>query len=456
MKNTLDFLFGMKERVAREPYIKWGFALMALKYAGEVGLYYLSSERFLTPLNFLSPVITLRYPNAPVQNVGDWFIPAIVLWSLPFVWIGVGMSIRRAADAGFSPWLGILFFIPGVNYLLMFGLCAVPTSPNVAWEPRASAQPSMKAKSSSVMSPILSTIAFALVGTLLVWFSTNALKVYLNTLFAGSPLILGLVQGYYLNSRTNARPGKIIGYVSLTVLLIHLLLLLFALEGVICLLMSLPLATPLAVIGAIFGAGIAKYGKPGRLTPTMFVLALPILPLVENQAIQPHTDVVLSKIEIAVSPEKVWPNVVKFSDLPPTNDWLFKLGVAHPIRARIDGTGPGAIRRCEFSTGAFVEPITAWEEPSRLAFDVQFQPQPMKELSFYDSVDAPHLNGYFRSVRGEFRLIPTADGRTILEGRTWYEMDIHPGWYWQIYGRWFIHKIHLRVLDHIKNLSEKV
>ncbi|HWU42971.1 MAG TPA: hypothetical protein VN132_06015 [Bdellovibrio sp.] len=78
----------------------------------------------------------------------------------------------------------------------------------------------------------------------------------------------------------------------------------------------------------------------------------------------------------------------------------------------------------------------------------------MKELSFYNHVDAPHLNGYFRSVKGEFRLVPQANGKTLLEGRTWYEMDIQPGWYWQICGRWFSHKIHLRVLNHIKNLSE--
>jgi hypothetical protein len=124
------------------------------------------------------------------------------------------------------------------------------------------------------------------------------------------------------------------------------------------------------------------------------------------------------------------------------------------VRARIEGEGVGAIRRCEFSTGAFVEPITVWDEPRHLAFNVRFQPQPMKELSFYDQVDAPHLDGFFRSVRGEFRLTPIAGGKTLLEGRTWYEMDMQPGWYWQNYGRWFIHKIHLRVLGHIKNLTE--
>jgi len=39
---------------------------------------------------------------------------------------------------------------------------------------------------------------------------------------------------------------------------------------------------------------------------------------------------------------------------------LFRLGFASPQYARIEGTGVGAIRYCVFSTGPFVEPITAW------------------------------------------------------------------------------------------------
>ncbi|MBY0316572.1 MAG: hypothetical protein K2Q26_13695, partial [Bdellovibrionales bacterium] len=85
---------------------------------------------------------------------------------------------------------------------------------------------------------------------------------------------------------------------------------------------------------------------------------------------------------------------------------------------------------------------------------VRNQPTPMRELTIYDNLDAPHLHGYFRSVQGEFRLVPLPGGRTRLEGTTWYEMDIQPGLYWQFYSRWFIHTIHNRVLEHIKNLSE--
>ena len=444
---TIKLLFGMKDRISRSTYLIWGILLMILKYIGEMACYYFAKGDLLTPFNFLSPLLYLRYPK--FFTLPDWFALMIIIWSLPFIWIGVGMSIRRAADSGLSPWLGILFFIPGINYLLMMILVLVPTSSTSVWEPQ-----NRREHSSKFMSSLALTVVFALAGTFLTWFNTNFLKTYATSFFVGSPLILGIVQGYLLNLKKPQKFGKTLSFVMLTILCIHLLLLLFALEGIICLAMSLPISACLGFIGAILGAGISRYAKLSSFSPAVMVLALPFMPWVESHAIKAHQDLVLSTIEINVAPEQVWQNVVKFSDLPPAQEWLFKLGVAHPIRARIDGQGVGAVRHCEFSTGAFVEPITVWNKPNQLAFDVKYQPQSMKEVSFYDHVDAPHLHGYFRSIRGEFRLIPLSGGRTRLEGRTWYEMDIQPGWYWQIYGRWFIHKIHLRVLSHIKHLSE--
>ena len=446
----IELLFGMKKQVSRKSYIVWGASLMLLKYLGEAIMYLQARGLVLTPQQYLNPFLNERYPHFFEGH--DWFVPAVAIWSLPFIWIGSGMSVRRAADAGFSPWLGILFFVPGLNYFLFLVLSVLPSNWALSkWEPRKASVPQSKV----VFPLVLIATSGAFLGAVTMWFNTNLLQNYGMSLFFGSPLVMGLCLGFILNRRAPLGFAKTSGYVVFTALLIHLLLLVFALEGFICLAMSFPFAAGIAVIGASLGTAIARFGKTSSLSPVVLILALPVMPLVESQTLSPtHRDVVLSTIEIAAPPEQVWPNVVKFSDLPPSQDWLFQLGVAHPLRARIDGEGVGAIRHCEFSTGAFVEPITAWEEPHRLAFDVRYQPQPMKELSIYDRVDAPHLNGYFRSVRGEFRLIPLENGHTRLEGRTWYEMDMQPGWYWQIYGRWFIHKIHLRVLSHIKNLTE--
>jgi len=113
------------------------------------------------------------------------------------------------------------------------------------------------------------------------------------------------------------------------------------------------------------------------------------------------------------------------------------------------------VRHCEFSTGSFVEPITVWQPAERLAFDVAAQPPPMHELSPYRHVHPPHLDGYLRCRRGEFRLLPLAGGRTRLEGSTWYEFEMYPQDYWTLWSDAAIHRIHRRVLEHIKRLAEE-
>jgi hypothetical protein len=102
-----------------------------------------------------------------------------------------------------------------------------------------------------------------------------------------------------------------------------------------------------------------------------------------------------------------------------------------------------------------VEPITAWDEPRRLAFDVTHQPHTMKELSPYRHVYAPHLGGTLQSRRGEFVLVELPGGRTRLEGRTWYDFAMSPQPYWNLWSDSIIHAIHRRVLDHIQRLSEQ-
>jgi hypothetical protein len=114
----------------------------------------------------------------------------------------------------------------------------------------------------------------------------------------------------------------------------------------------------------------------------------------------------------------------------------------------------GAVRRCEFSTGDFVEPITVWDEARRLGFDVSEQPPPLTELSIYSRVYAPHIHGYFQSERGEFRLIAMPNGGTRLEGHTWYRVAVHPQAYWRAISEVVLHEIHLRVLEEVKREAE--
>lgn len=185
------------------------------------------------------------------------------------------------------------------------------------------------------------------------------------------------------------------------------------------------------------------------------VMALPLMLGVESLREGPPPLLrVASVVEINAPVEKVWKNVVEFSELPPPREFIFRLGIAYPIRAEIVGRGPGAVRKCVFSTGPFVEPIQVWDEPRLLQFTVTSNPQPMQEWTPYPEIHPRHLNGFLLSERGQFLLKPLPGNRTLLEGTTWYKHSMWPAAYWQVWSDQIIHAIHGRVLNHIKSQSE--
>jgi len=230
-------------------------------------------------------------------------------------------------------------------------------------------------------------------------------------------------------------------------------LILCAFEGLICIMMAAPFGFLFTWLGCIAGYAIQKK-MPSRATATLLILicVIPSVSFVEKE-IQPELTSVVSSIEINADAETVWKNVIEFPQLKEPDEFLFKTGIAYPINAKIEGSGVGAIRHCNFTTGSFTEPITIWNEPNLLKFSVSEQPAPMKELSFWD-VDAPHLHDYFVSKEGQFKLTKLPNGNTLLEGTTWYYHNIKPAFYWQIWSNYIIHKIHMRVLKHIKYNAE--
>ena len=213
---------------------------------------------------------------------------------------------------------------------------------------------------------------------------------------------------------------------------------------------------PLALFGALIGRSIAVHSARAAAREdrgfAACLLALPALAGVEPHLAPAPIYRVTSEIEIAAAPDVVWAAVIAFPEIERPAPWYFRAGIAMPVRARIDGHGVGAIRYCEFTTGSFVEPITVWDAPQRLAFDVTEQPDPMFELTPYRHLHPPHLKGSFRSERGEFRLVALANGHTRLEGSTWYTLRIHPNAYWVNWTHWIVHRIHIRVLKHIQRV----
>ena len=445
-RELVQFPDESREGFGRARYLEIGMALMLLKYAVDAFLVFVWAGEIWTPLDYVLSLANLSRAKASRFSSGLTF--TLLLWTVPFVWTGVVLSVRRIRDAALPLWLIVLFFIPVANYFLMLLLALWPTAPPPLTDPVPDAPEATRGRHALS----LGTAAGLATGLALGSSGTLALESYGLSIFIVTPFI-STATAAFIAAKIDPRfeSSTTIAFTTLASLFITFILV--AIEGFVCLLMATPLIIPIALLGGLVGHALARTGAT-RATIAMMIAVGAGGQAVDAATATPATREVLTAIDIAAPPDAVWRNVVSFAEIrtPPT--WLFRTGLAYPLRARIDGRGVGAVRHCEFTTGAFVEPITAWDEPRRLAFDVVQQPPALREWSPYRSLHPPHLDGFFRTSRGEFRLAALPGGGTRLEGRTWYTLRMEPQGYWTLIADAILHRVHARVLDHIKQEAE--
>lgn len=293
-------------------------------------------------------------------------------------------------------------------------------------------------------------------------FSFLAVKVFIDYafgLFIWLPFVMGSISTFLFgyNNDTNRRSCYLVSLYTLLAFCVGLLT--FAFEGIICIIMAMPIGLFFNWLGYLIGYQIVKNKIVNApiLLPVILILSVPSLMGFEyiNKSDSFRLHPITTTIEIKASPETVWENVIKFPQLKAPGEFIFKTGIAYPINATISGTGVGAIRSCNFSTGKFIEPIVIWNKPDLLRFKVDNQPETMKEISPYN-IHPNHLHGFFVSQQGQFKLTRLKNGNTLLEGTTWYYNKIQPVIYWEIWSDYIVHKIHRRVLEHIKVQSELI
>ena len=293
------------------------------------------------------------------------------------------------------------------------------------------------------------------VGLIILFVGLKIIESYGIAIFLLLPFFIGFLTTILLKKYRNDifSIRKVILLSFLNIMIISLGIMLVAIEGLICVAMASPILFAFSAIGALTTfLYIDKSVRNINSIIVLFSISIIGVSFVEKENI-PSVSHVTTSIIIDAPIEKVWENVIIFPQLEEPKELLFRAGIAYPINATIDGKGIGAIRYCNFTTGSFVEPITTWNAPHHLAFDVLEQPAPMKEISYWD-FDAAHLHDYFISKNGEFRLKKISQNKTELIGTTWYTHHIYPEFYWRLWSNHIIHKIHYRVLNHIKKVSE--
>jgi len=163
---------------------------------------------------------------------------------------------------------------------------------------------------------------------------------------------------------------------SIGILLFFLLLILNSLEGIICIIMAIPLIIPFILLGIWTKTYLIKKGiiKPSnQLNSLFFPLFLALIGAPIEKYIHP-TDVEV----IEVKTEKIFPftselvyNTIKSVDtLIADKPFLMKIDLPIPNKCILENEAVGGIRTCYFSGGTITEKITELQKAKVLRMDV--------------------------------------------------------------------------------------
>jgi hypothetical protein len=255
------------------------------------------------------------------------------------------------------------------------------------------------------------------------------------------PFLIGLVAAWFWRGL-----NRTLGWSFLDALWVSLLGLAAAAiilrEGVVCLVIVFPALYLFILCGILLGR---IWFRPNytRLQLTVFPL-LALITLGESVYHSEHQAVVTDRILIHAPSAKIWPHVLAFPEIPdPPDHWMFRLGLPYPTTTSNGGNFVGADRQCAFSNGVVIrERVAEFVTGEKLTFDIAEQPTD------------PEAYGHITLHRGQFVLQDNHDGTTTLIGSSWYTLHVRPRWYFDLWTRDMTRAVHLRVMNHIKRLSE--
>src|SRR5467141_3596566 len=211
------------------------------------------------------------------------FVGALLVLSLPFIWLGVTLTVQRLRDAGKPLWLVVLFFVPVINILFFLLLC-VMGSHSVTAQREATPWPGTRKLDRWIPRGAMGAAAAAIgmtiaIGSMFTALGTQVLQSYGWGLFVALPLCLGLFSVLVYSYHEPRSYGSCMSVSLVPIALLGGVLILVAIEGLICILMAAPFALGLAALGGMLGYAIQAGYWLHKDTPVMMSIVLLFTPV---------------------------------------------------------------------------------------------------------------------------------------------------------------------------------
>jgi hypothetical protein len=217
--------------------------------------------------------------------------------------------------------LVILFFVPLLNLAFFLLLSVIP-------ERRLESAPQTESTSwfaayipSDQLGSAAMAVAFTgLIGAAAIYLGTERLGTYGWGIFVAVPFCFGFVSVLIYTYHAPRTLSSCLGVSLMSVGMVGIALLALAIEGLVCIVMALPIAIPLAMFGGAVAYGAQRHRRISAQAPTMLLVVgmIPIGVMGSERIIPfeaPRTSV-YTTIRINAPAQRVWKNLIAFSDIP--------------------------------------------------------------------------------------------------------------------------------------------
>ena len=276
----------------------------------------------------------------------------------------------------------------------------------------------------------------------------------------GAPVAIGFVTVYTAPGRPGW--GAALGLPLVTVLLTLAAALLLAWEGLICIVVWVPLAALLGMAGGLVGMAARRLtGRPRPLVLAAAALLPVALGAAESRVeVGPRTHVVEDAVVIHASAANVWAEIRSVPAIAPAElggSFAHAIGFPRPVAAELEGTGVGSVRHASFEGGiVFREVVTEWAPGRALAFTIDPSAVPPETFDQHVAVGGP----YFDVLDGRYVIepvSPASDGspRVRLRLASTHRLSTTFNGYTRLWTDRFMRDIQQAILDVIRDRAER-
>ena len=259
------------------------------------------------------------------------------------------------------------------------------------------------------------------------------------TFFVFLPFTLGYILGNSFVKKFS------LGGIITSIILFLGLLYANSLEGMVCILMALPLVIIALSIGFIIRSAFAKNKKPNVLKTSLLPIGILLISgLSEQKLANSQTEIISisTSISLPYSNMQVYETIKSVDTLDTEKPFLMQLDLPIPHKCILENEKVGGIRTCYFEGGKIIEKVTALKKGKLLQMDViDYQLKGRKWLGFKEAIYT------FEAIN---------ENECKMTRITTYTSKLHPRFYWAPLEKMGIEQEHEYVFNNlVKDLNSR-